>query len=775
VGVPGSVNVAAGATTATFTATTSAVPVVTAVQVTAALNGTVPGTLTVNPPSVTNLSFNLAAVTAGQMSTGTVTLNGPAPAGGATVTLMSGNTLAVTVPGNVVVTAGNTSAMFQATSLATVSTLTTVTITASLNGVSTQGMLTVNPMVAHMVTALSFAPPSVSGGTSSTGTVTISPAAPAGGVAVSLSSPSASVTVPGSIPVQSGMTTATFTAMTSAVSATTPVIVTATLNGIATGTLTVDPTTGGTISEQIIVGGETDSSDFPVTPTSPLFGTSADSGYVASFNLMTTAGVTTTTKPATFSNLIGQGAFGQVRDSFIDPGGNVYACGMTSNQTLPTTAGVVQRSFKGAYHDAFIVKYSPTGTVLALTYIGGGTGPAAPPLTPAQTAETFCYSIFVDASGHVYVSGRTSTRDLLTAINAPAGSFQPTYGGGGNNQPHFGGDFWVAKLNPNMAGPAIWATYVGGLGDDTARGRLAVDAQGNVIVGGASQSTTSFPVPSGQTLPNLSNVSGFGAVVKISADGSKLLYTALFYGHVAAPSAPQVGTTTNAAGGVLLNAAGEAYVCGFSTASDFLTSIGAPLTGFQTIFKGTKASAYVAKLSTTGQLQAITLLGGSGQAGANTEECKGLAFDNAGNVIAMTPTNSADYFTTAGAFQTTLVPGSTSNIAVTKLTPDLSQVVFSTLLGGSGHDEVDAGRVELDANENIWTAFFTTSADLLARNVVTPNAFETAPTGAHCGAILCDMDVAFVKLSADGSKILYGSYLGGSTNSNPRTIRYRKN
>src|SRR5256886_11644195 len=66
-----------------------------------------PATLTVNPAALLSLALNPTTVTGGGNSTGTVTLNRPAPAGGASVTLSSNNT-AATVPGSVTVPAGGT-------------------------------------------------------------------------------------------------------------------------------------------------------------------------------------------------------------------------------------------------------------------------------------------------------------------------------------------------------------------------------------------------------------------------------------------------------------------------------------------------------------------------------------------------------------------------------------------------------------------------------------------------------------------------------------------
>ncbi len=101
-------------------------------------------TLTVSPlPSVLSLTVNPASVTGGASSLGTVTLNGPAPAGGAVVQLTSSNPSAATVPGTVTVAANATTATFTVNTQG-VAGVTPVNITATFNG-SASATLTVNP------------------------------------------------------------------------------------------------------------------------------------------------------------------------------------------------------------------------------------------------------------------------------------------------------------------------------------------------------------------------------------------------------------------------------------------------------------------------------------------------------------------------------------------------------------------------------------------------------------------------------------------------------
>src|SRR5947208_1836781 len=198
------------------------------------------------PPTltITSLTLSPTSVTGGNSSTGTVTLSGPAPSGGAQVALSSSDTSVATVPSSVTVAAGATSATF-AVSTSTVSASTMVTISASYAGVTKTASLTVNPAPppTPTLTSLTLSPTSVIGGRSSTGTVALSGPAPSGGAQVALSSRDTSVaTVPSSVTVAAGATSATFTVRTSAVSESTTVIISASYASLTkTASLTVNP------------------------------------------------------------------------------------------------------------------------------------------------------------------------------------------------------------------------------------------------------------------------------------------------------------------------------------------------------------------------------------------------------------------------------------------------------------------------------------------------------------------------------------------------------
>jgi len=107
-----------------------------------------------------------------------------------------------------------------------------------------------NPPGSLTLSSVAVNPTSVTGGSSSTGTVTLSAPAPSYGVTLNLSSsatPATAATVPASVTVAAGATSATFTVSTSAVTASTPVTITASYGGVTkTAALTVTPPSGGT-------------------------------------------------------------------------------------------------------------------------------------------------------------------------------------------------------------------------------------------------------------------------------------------------------------------------------------------------------------------------------------------------------------------------------------------------------------------------------------------------------------------------------------------------
>ena len=185
------------------------------------------------PTSLASISLNPTSVTGGNSSTGSVILSGPAPSGGAQVTLSSSNTTVARVPSSVTVPAGSTSATFSV-STSTVAASTSVVISGTYGGATKTGLLTVTPtpVPSSTLSSLTLNPSSVIGGTQfSTGTVTLSGPAPAGGAQVMLSSSNGVASVPSSVVVPAGASNASFRVNTSAVLVPTSATISASYNG----------------------------------------------------------------------------------------------------------------------------------------------------------------------------------------------------------------------------------------------------------------------------------------------------------------------------------------------------------------------------------------------------------------------------------------------------------------------------------------------------------------------------------------------------------------
>src|SRR6185312_14988911 len=237
--VPGTVTVASGATSANFNATASATiatdqnAIVTATLGSSSQTATIglKAAILVSAVSCTPTSLNQSGV-----SSCTLTLSQSAPGGGTTVTLGSNNAL-LTVPGTVTVASGATSANFNATASATIATDQNAIVTATL-GASSQ-TATIGLKAAILVSAVSCTPTSLNQSGVSSCTLTLSQAAPVGGTTVTLGSNNVLLTVPGTVTVASGATSANFNATASATIATDQnAIVTATL-GASSQTATI--------------------------------------------------------------------------------------------------------------------------------------------------------------------------------------------------------------------------------------------------------------------------------------------------------------------------------------------------------------------------------------------------------------------------------------------------------------------------------------------------------------------------------------------------------
>jgi uncharacterized protein (TIGR03437 family) len=450
-----------------------------------------------------------------------------------------------------------------------------------------------------------------------------------------------------------------------------------------------------------------------------------------------------------FSTYMGGSLNELARGIGVDSSGNVYICGQTQSGDLPTKASSYQANFKGAgeddFGDAFVAKFSATGTVTYLTYIGG-------------SGDEMCTTLAVDGTGAVYIAGGTNSRNFPTT----AGVMQTTYGGDGGNFVFSAGDAFVAKFNPQ--GALVFSTYAGGSKDDAALG-IAVDAVGNAYVTGATLSPN-FPA-SGGFQPQfggggtefvnqngyVSWHSGDAFVLKVSSTGQRIAGSYLG------------GTADDGATSIALDSGGNIWIAGSACSTNF------PLQGaLQTQLKGQSSGAlqpisnncegYLSKFTNNlAQLSYSSYLGGSRDDGVN-----GIAIDGAGAVYLAGFTMSTDFPVTSAAFQKNFAgPATRANDRaatfgdgfVVKFDPTANRLVYATLIGGVDDDIPSS--LAVDTSGNVFVAGLTKSSDFPR----TSDALQ--PTLGGRGTAEGIGDGFLAKLDTAGTKLLYASYLGGNS------------
>jgi len=195
-------------------------------------------------PSLGSLTVSSPSIIGGTSVTGTVTLTGPAAAGGAVVNLQSNN-VAARVPASVTVLAGQNAASFAVTtSLVTAPQI--ATITANYASVSRTAILTVNPPGGSTttLTGVMVSSPATIGGSAVNATLTLSDAAPVS-VTVDLRSDTPAAQVPPQVTIAAGLTSINFSIRTPTVTARQVATITASYSGVSRASrLTVNPYDG---------------------------------------------------------------------------------------------------------------------------------------------------------------------------------------------------------------------------------------------------------------------------------------------------------------------------------------------------------------------------------------------------------------------------------------------------------------------------------------------------------------------------------------------------
>lgn len=280
---------------------------------------------------------------------------------------------------------------------------------------------------------------------------------------------------------------------------------------------------------------------------------------------------------------------------------------------------------------------------------------------------------------------------------------------------------------PLVIDPAVvYSTFLGGPVGDAVNG-IAVDGAGHAYVAG---STTSPDFP---TVNPLQPTKGAGGtddafVTKFNPAGNGLVYSTFLGGGLA-----------DAAQAIAIDGAGNAYVAGSTSSTNFPVTPGA----FQgTKGAGTSADAFVAKLNPAGSALAYsTYLGGAG-----ADVARGIAVDAAGDAY-VAGSSASTGLGAGGVFQPAKGAGTTDDAFVARFSTAGARLWFS-YLGGAQADV--ANGVAIDAGGNAYVAGSTASPGMSTAGVV------QATKGAGTTS-----DAFVTKVAPDGTARIWSTYLGG--------------
>jgi hypothetical protein len=294
----------------------------------------------------------------------------------------------------------------------------------------------------------------------------------------------------------------------------------------------------------------------------------------------------------------------------IDASGNAYVVGTTFSSDFPVTPNAFQPACAGSCTkgDAFVTELDPEGQALVFSTFLGGTG--------ADKG----LAIAVGTPGGIYVTGSTTSTDFPTQ-----NPFQPSCSGGCTDS-----DAFITEVNTG-GGSLAYSTYLGGTGTDKGNG-IAVDGSGDAFVVGSTGSSN-FPVssPYQSTCGGCANGLTAAFVTMFDPAGTALTYSTFLSG-TQYPS----GAAGDSAFSVALDAAGDAYVAGSTTSTNFPT-----VNAFQSSCAGgcSASDAFVTEFNPSGSaLNYSTYLGGSG-----ADQAFGIAVDSVGNAFVTGQTSSIDF------------------------------------------------------------------------------------------------------------------------------------
>lgn len=293
------------------------------------------------------------------------------------------------------------------------------------------------------------------------------------------------------------------------------------------------------------VTGTTTSADFPVVNAAQSSKRGTTDYFVAKLNAAGSGLVYATFLGGTGDEaILGTGTTGLGNGIAVDSAGYAYVTGSTSSADFPVRNPI--SSYRpgacpaGACPDAFLTKFSPSGSLVYSTFFGGSFADVG-------------FVVAVDAGGSAYVAGATGSADF------------PVRGGVQTSLRGLA-DGFVVKIDPAGA-TIVYATLLGGGALDFAED-IAVDSDGNAFVTGFTQSSD-FPVrdafQSNYGGQRVGAFQGDAFVTKLNNAGNGMVFSSY------------LGGSGDEFGAIAIDSRGNAYLAGNTSSTDFPTT--SPLQG----------------------------------------------------------------------------------------------------------------------------------------------------------------------------------------------------
>jgi hypothetical protein len=419
----------------------------------------------------------------------------------------------------------------------------------------------------------------------------------------------------------------------------------------------------------------------------------------------------------------------------VDSSGHAYVAGYTDSADFPTTSGALQKHIAGTVIqglgdylvDAFVSELGPAGNLLVYsTFLGG-------------SAVDGATGIAVDASGNAYITGFTSSTDFPVTANAIQKHLQCP------NSIYWNANAFVAKIGAGGSS-LIYSTYLGGINFDQGAG-IAVDSANCAYVTGFTASTN-FPTTNfihqviGLNLYYGGWLNGFGNninnngyfandafVTKFSPAGTNLVYST-FLG----------GANNDVASSIAVDAAGNAYVTGWTVSTNFPNPVAFPslpngLANNLVYGYSATTNAFLTKImwnGTNANIGYSAVFGGTNYGVIDTGQS--VAVDASGDAFVAGTTSSTNFPTflasNAGFLRATNSGG--NDVFVTAFNPNATALLYSVYLGGVNNDFGNG--LALDPAGNAYVVGQTLSANFPTVNAL--HVLLDGPSDAFLAKIL---------------------------------------